>query len=48
MPVMLKVEIPAGTGLKKYNKLVVGNKAQLDSLLTTKTPLKEETLTKDD
>ena len=26
-------KIPAGTGLKKYNNIVVGNKVQLDSLL---------------
>ena len=26
-------KIPAGTGLKKYNKLVVGNKVQLDTML---------------
>jgi DNA-directed RNA polymerase subunit beta' len=39
-------KIPAGTGLKKYGKMVVGNKAQLDSMLaTTKTPVKEETVT---
>jgi len=42
-------KIPAGTGLKKYGKMVVGNKAQLDSMLaTTKTPVKEETVTIED
>jgi DNA-directed RNA polymerase subunit beta' len=42
-------KIPAGTGLKKYGKMVVGNKAQLDSMLaTTKTPVKEEAVTTED
>jgi DNA-directed RNA polymerase subunit beta' len=42
-------KIPAGTGLKKYGKMVVGNKAQLESILaTTKTPVKEETVTTED
>jgi DNA-directed RNA polymerase subunit beta' len=29
-------KIPAGTGLKKYSKLVVGNKIQLESMLAAK------------
>jgi hypothetical protein len=42
-------KIPAGTGLKKYGKMVVGNKAQLDSMLaTTKTPVKEDAVTTED
>ena len=35
-------KIPAGTGLKKYNNLVVGNKVELDSMLNTSKPSVEE------
>ena len=35
-------KIPAGTGLKKYNNLVVGNKIQLDSSLNTSKPSVDE------
>jgi DNA-directed RNA polymerase subunit beta' len=35
-------KIPAGTGLKKYNNLVVGNKVQLDSMLNTSKPSVDE------
>ena len=31
-------KIPAGTGLKKYGKMVVGNKFQLESMLNTPNP----------
>jgi DNA-directed RNA polymerase subunit beta' len=38
-------KIPAGTGLKKYGKMVVGNKFQLESMLNTpKPPVQDEAL----
>jgi DNA-directed RNA polymerase subunit beta' len=37
-------KIPAGTGLKNYEDMVVGNKAQLDRMLNT--PTTEEELVK--
>ena len=38
-------KIPAGTGLKKYGKMVVGNKSQLESMLNTpKLPVQDEAL----
>ena len=38
-------KIPAGTGLKKYSKMVVGNKSQLESMLNTpKPPVQDEAL----
>ena len=38
-------KIPAGTGLKKYSGMVVGNKLQLESMLNTpKPPVQDEAL----
>ena len=38
-------KIPAGTGLKKYGEMVVGNKSQLENMLNTpKSPVQDEAL----
>ena len=38
-------KIPAGTGLKKYSNMVVGNKSQLENMLNnSKTSVQDEAL----